>query len=165
MQKCRNVKRWYMVNLHVSQFGWKANLLQALLTRISKRSNIIIGNAIKLIQAPSGWAPWPSAIDAGRHLQQPQPLGPSSPWPPLAVPWSSSSSVAEGWWQGLGACESEAQHCFSPSSEATTVEICACEMATRCLASSASASSALGTRAAVPCCARLSARSSCARTS
>jgi hypothetical protein len=82
-----------------------------------------------------------------------------------------SSSVAEGWWRGLGACESEARHSFSPSSEATTktkttMESGACE-ATRCPASSPSASafSPLGTRAAALCRARFSSRSSRARTS
>ena len=89
----------------------------------------------------------------------------------LVQAWSRSSSAAEGWRPGLGAYESEAQHSFSPSSEATTktkttMESGACE-ATRCPASSpsASASSPLGTRAAALCRARFSSRSSRAQTS
>jgi hypothetical protein len=119
----------------------------------SQRGITIVGDAIKLTQAASVWASSPSSIDVSRHLQQPQPLRPSSPWPPLAVPWHRPSSVAEGWWQGLGACESETQDCSSPSSSATTMERRACE-ATRCPASSAWASSALGTRAPAFCRAR-----------
>ena len=122
----------------------------------SQQGIIIIGNAITLTQAASEWASFPSSIDASRHLQQqqPQPPEPSSSWPPpLAVPWSRSSAVAEGWRQGLGACELETQNCSSPSSGATMMGRCACD-ATRCPASSAWDFSALGTRAPAYCRAR-----------